>query len=88
MAYHAQTNSQLEHSNLKVKIALRHLLLGFNAKKQCLKALPQLQAIINNFENINSTKLSLNKIIYGFCTREPMNFLPYDEHEPDPIKMY
>ena len=86
-AYHAQINGKL---NLTAKIALRHLLPDFNSEEQWPKALLQLQAIIINLQNTNSTELSPNKIIYGFRTKESIDILPHNEQEvrPDPIETY
>ena len=72
------------------EIALRHLLPDIDFEEQWPKVLPQLQAIINNLQNINSMELSLNKIIYGFRTKESIDFLLHDkqEVEPDPIETY
>ena len=67
-AYYAQTNGQLEQSNQTATIVLCHLLPDLNSKVQWPGALLQLQAIINNLQNTNSTKLSPNRIIYGFQT--------------------
>ena len=87
-AYHAQTNDQLEQLNQMAEIALRHLLSDLDSKEQWPKPLQQLQAIINNSQNTNSTELSPNKIIYGFQTKESIDLLPHDEQKPDPIKTY
>ena len=89
-AYHAQTNGQSEQSSQKVEIALRHLLPDLNSKEKWPKALPQLQDIINNLQNTNSIELSPNKIIYGFQTKESIDFLSHDkqEVESDTSKMY
>ena len=84
-----QTNCQLEQSNQTAKITLRHLLPDLDSKKQLQKALLQLQAI-NNLQNIKFMELSPNKIIYGFKTKESIEFLLHDKQEvrPDPIETY
>ena len=88
--YHAQTNGQLEQSNEMAKIALCNLLPDLNSEEQWPKALPQLQATINNLQNTNSTKLSLNEVIYSFQTKESIDLFSHNkqEVEPDPIETY
>ena len=82
--YHVQTNGQLEQSNQTAEIVLRHLLPDLVFKEQWPKALPQLQAIINNLQNTNSTELSPNKIIYGFRTKESIDFFLHNKREVEP----
>ena len=72
------------------EIALRRFLPDLNSKEQWPKALPRLQTIINNLQNTNSTEPSLNKIIYGFQTKESIDLFSRDkqEVEPDSIETY
>ena len=89
-AYHAQTNGQLEQSNQTAEIALHYLLPDLDFKEQWPKELRQLQAIINNLQNFKSTKLSPNKIIYEFQTKESIDLFSHNEQEivPDTKKKY
>ena len=88
--YQAQTNCQSEQSIQTAEIALRHPLPDLNSKEQWPKALPQLQVIINNSQNTNSTELSPNEVIYSFQTKESIDLFPHkdQEVEPGPIWTY
>ena len=63
------------------EILLRHLLPDLDSKEQWPKEFPQLQAIINNSQNTNFIKLSLNKIIYCFWTKESIDLLLHNKQE-------
>ena len=81
--YYTQTNGQSEWSNQTTKIALRHQLPDLDSESHWPKALPRLQALINNLRNINLTELSPNKSIYSFWTKEAIDLLPHNKQAAD-----
>ena len=89
-AYHPQTDGQSERTNQTVEVALRYLCTDPRAKLRWVAALPSIQATLNNSTN-QSTGRSPTELMYGFKTREAINFLdqtveaPY-EYERDVVR--
>ena len=78
-AYHPQTDGSSEITNQTAEIALRHWLMTLKEPKEWVKVLLRLQVSLNNSNKYSSTTLSPNQVLFGFCTREPLDLIHMDE---------
>ena len=69
-AWHPQTDGASERTNQTVEIALRFLITNYPDIDH-VKALPSLQATLNNSANV-ATGLSPNEVCYGFKVRDAL----------------
>ena len=81
-AYHPQTDGQSERTNATVEIALRYYLATLPNMNQWPKVLPRLSHALANSTNFSSTGKTPTEVLYGFRTREALDFLRVEDGQP------
>lgn len=83
-AYHSQTDSSFKVINQVAEIALHHWLITLKLIQNWPTVLSQLQAALNNSTKYSLILLTLNQVLFSFCTRKPLNFLQVEK--PDVVE--
>ena len=81
-SYHPQTDGMSERTNQTVEIALRYYLSILPDMYRWPTVLPRLSHALCNSKNFSSTGKTPTQVLYGFKTREPLDFLRVEEGEP------
>ena len=82
-AWHPQTDGMSERSNQTAEIALRYYIATLLDPRQWPTVLPRLSASLNNSTKYSSTAKTPTQIMYGFRTREALDFLRIDDPETE-----
>ena len=83
-SYHPQTDGMSERTNQTVEIALRYYLAALQegTLNKWPTVLPRLSHALCNSTNFSSTGKTPTQVLFGFRTREALDFLRVEQGEP------
>ena len=85
-SYHPQTDGASERTNQTVEIALRYYLATLPEMDQWPTVLPRMSQALCNSTNFSSTGKTPTEVLFGFRTREALDFLRAEDGPSIPIQ--